>query len=453
MSVSSVKNLNGETFSAVQDTSLTEFVQTNSASWGQGGGTTYTGDAQGALDEVYANSGVWLTAHQDISNLLPKSESANYYPMTGNPSGFLTAHQSLSNYVSKSDTSVAVGLQNSASYSFAQGERCSATYYSFAQGYSNSAYSTSLAQGITNSAYNASLAQGTDNTAYNASIAQGGDNYAANKSQAFGNGTKATNSGMAIGTYNKTYSAAFVVGNGNFKYRSDSFIIYHDGSVSAAGKISANGVELGAGGGAGNPEVESYVQTNSANIDDTVTSYQTNSGTFLTAHQAISAEEWNSNYETVNTNSGVWGGSALPISAGPGIDVQLENNKLVFSAIPNETVIYTGVYDTTTTSIVCDEPLTSFENVKVLWQHQNKTCDWSEYPTTLNQWYKNLGRSDNGASLVSFFTIWETNNNEAHFYNSWYFHVPTGTMTWTFGATGLNEVKPIKVVGINRIGG
>jgi hypothetical protein len=155
----------------------------------------------------------------------------------------------------------------------------------------------------------------------------------------------------------------------------------------------------------------------------------------------------------VQTNSGAWGGSALPISAGPGIDVQLENDKLVFSAIPNETVIYTGVYDTTTTSIVCDEPLTSFENVKVLWQHQNKTCDWSEYPTTLNQWYKNLGRSDNGTSLVSFFTIWNTNNNEAHFYNSWYFHVPTGTMTWTFGATGLNEVKPIKVVGINRIGG
>lgn len=36
-------------------------------------------------------SGDFLTAHQDISNLMPKSESANFYPMTGNPSGFLTA--------------------------------------------------------------------------------------------------------------------------------------------------------------------------------------------------------------------------------------------------------------------------------------------------------------------------------------------------------------------------
>ena len=36
-------------------------------------------------------SGDFLTAHQDISNLMPKSESANFYPMTGNPSMFLTA--------------------------------------------------------------------------------------------------------------------------------------------------------------------------------------------------------------------------------------------------------------------------------------------------------------------------------------------------------------------------
>ena len=38
MNVSSVKNLNGEVFSAVQDASLTNVVQTNSAQWAQGGG-------------------------------------------------------------------------------------------------------------------------------------------------------------------------------------------------------------------------------------------------------------------------------------------------------------------------------------------------------------------------------------------------------------------------------
>lgn len=38
MNVSSVKNLNGEVFSAVQDASLTNVVQSNSAQWAQGGG-------------------------------------------------------------------------------------------------------------------------------------------------------------------------------------------------------------------------------------------------------------------------------------------------------------------------------------------------------------------------------------------------------------------------------
>ena len=32
------------------------------------GGNPFTGDVQGALDEVYTNSSIWLTAHQDLSN-------------------------------------------------------------------------------------------------------------------------------------------------------------------------------------------------------------------------------------------------------------------------------------------------------------------------------------------------------------------------------------------------
>ena len=37
-----------------------------------------------------AVSGSFITAHQDISNKMDKSESANFYPMTSNPSGFAT---------------------------------------------------------------------------------------------------------------------------------------------------------------------------------------------------------------------------------------------------------------------------------------------------------------------------------------------------------------------------
>ena len=149
----------------------------------------------------------------------------------------------------KSD-SLSQGINNSANnYSLAQGSTNSSNSFSLAQGSNNSANRYSLAQGQGNSAYIYSLAQGYHNSADNYSIAQGQWNYASNCSQAFGYYTSATNSGMAIGVFNKNTSAAFVVGNGTWSNHSDAFIIYRDGSVSAAGKISANGVELGAGGG------------------------------------------------------------------------------------------------------------------------------------------------------------------------------------------------------------
>lgn len=174
------------------------------------------------------------------------------------------------------------GTNNSAlTTSFAQGSANRARYDSFAQGNSNSAFSQSLAQGHYNSADDGSFAQGKYNTAYSHSFTQGANNYADNNamaqggdntakyfSQALGfglsiqgsrgsiDGTDYVSGGLAIGTYNQTSSnVAFVVGNGHTNgvgeepTRSDAFLIYPDGSVSAAGKISANGVELGAGGG------------------------------------------------------------------------------------------------------------------------------------------------------------------------------------------------------------
>lgn len=97
-------------------------VTINNSALAGGGGeyTPYTGDAQGALDQVYANSAIWLTAHQDLSDYATTAEletnvkfildevatkldatafkPEEFYPMEGNPSGFLTAHQDLSNY-------------------------------------------------------------------------------------------------------------------------------------------------------------------------------------------------------------------------------------------------------------------------------------------------------------------------------------------------------------------
>jgi hypothetical protein len=143
--------------------------------------------------------------------------------------------------------------------------------------------------------------------------------------------------------------------------------------------VNANSGDWGQGGG-GNPEVESYVQTNSANIDDTVTSYQTNSGTFLTAHQAISAEEWNDCYDNVNTNSGAWGGSALPISARDGIDLEIDNNILYIgaSALSDDVA---NKLDTTAFSDVSATFLTAHQDISNL---MPKSESANFYPMTGN---------------------------------------------------------------------
>lgn len=54
-----------QTISANEWNDCYDTVQTNSASWA--GGSTYTGDAQGALDEVYTNSGNWNDTYTNVS--------------------------------------------------------------------------------------------------------------------------------------------------------------------------------------------------------------------------------------------------------------------------------------------------------------------------------------------------------------------------------------------------
>lgn len=74
------------------------------------------------------------------------------------------------------------------------------------------------------------------------------------------------------------------------------------------------------------------VQTNSGNWQD-ITAYQNASGSYLTSHQAISAEEWNSNYDTVNTNSGNWDRiNALSGYSANGWSIISQNRLIIASA-------------------------------------------------------------------------------------------------------------------------
>lgn len=70
-----------------------------------------------------------------------------------------------------------------------------------------------------------------------------------------------------------------------------------------------------------------------ANKLDT-TAFSDVSGTFLTAHQPISADEWNDVYNTVNINSGSWTGSesspTASVDSNGSIDIVSSNNTVYF---------------------------------------------------------------------------------------------------------------------------
>lgn len=72
----------------------------------------------------------------------------------------------------------------------------------------------------------------------------------------------------------------------------------------------------------------------------------------------------NSTIDNVSANSGVWGGSALPISAGPGIKFEMVDNTLVAST--DETLLFSGSNAWGYGTITLSESLKNFKRIKVL---------------------------------------------------------------------------------------
>lgn len=219
-------------------------VTGNSAVISVNAGTSYTGDAQGALDEVYTNSGNWNTVTDKLNTTAFSTVSGN----------FLTAHQALPN-----------------------------------SGNWDSTYTT----------------VSTNSADWNSAAAMNELPVSAGE-------------GMDIQNV-----------DGNIVFSCTG------GSV-PEGVLVESGLEYNA-----NNEISGY------------------SGSAF-AQPSISAAEWNSNYETVNTNSGTWGGAALPISAGPGVKVELTDGKLLFST--DETVLYDGVQ---TFSATLNESIKNFDKILI----------------------------------------------------------------------------------------
>lgn len=156
--------------------------------------------------------------------------------------------------------------------------------------------------------------------------------------------------------------------------------------------------------------------------------------------------------ETVIENSGAWGGAGLPISAGPGIKVALENGTLVVSN--DETVLWEGsIYDTNASASLSE----SYKNFNILGisyniQEASNISGYVEVPTAGSVWnVSHAWASFTDATFGTFFSNLTANSDTTLSVNKhmhWY--VPNNATTINRGNNGL-VIR--KIVGINRISG
>lgn len=166
----------------------------------------------------------------------------------------------------QSAVNIAIGYANSAAdHAAALINVCTAENYAFAAGHANSAIDNSVAFCRNTSAKFYSFGFGHLNHVENYSYAFGRDLHYEGQ---WANGSQY--GAFVIGGWNATTSYAttadapvFIIGNGENGRRSDGFIVYRDGDVTAAGKISANGMF------AVSTDATLFGQSRIANVGDT----------------------------------------------------------------------------------------------------------------------------------------------------------------------------------------
>ena len=115
----------------------------------------------------------------------------------------------------------------------------------------------------------------------------------------------------------------------------------------------------------------------------------------------------------VQTNSASWGGSALPISAGPGIKVNLVDNTLVFSN--DETIIFNGDVSGQITDFNTNEQINNFEKLDVYYCCNDDGL--SLLGGNITTYDTNVLTAQNQISLGGTYTI---SNGYTCFYNLYY---------------------------------
>ena len=360
MNVSSVKNLNGEVLSAVQDASLTNVIQTNSGNWQditayQNASATYLTEVSIPVSAVWQD--VSTTVHINSAQWTEGGGAISSYTTTLSPYGngvinslnekFISAF--LSQSADESKFAYNANSAKSANYAQAVNE----TYLEnkgFARNLSSEYGTVSIVHNNIIESTNSAIVRTIGNEGFASAFERRSIGPEGNGIVTYRWDKSLPNTIIAINfpwskneilTYsaNTNLTGEIVLPNGEntqtinipnateFKVWANNWVAVSKVVVSAdnqyetvvgelawtsalptyeydtnTNKISAiNGSALAGG----NTEVESYVVTNSASIDDTV--------------------------NNVTTNSGVWGGSALPISAGPGINLSMVDGVLVIS--------------------------------------------------------------------------------------------------------------------------
>lgn len=373
--------------------SVVETVSSNSASWTGTGSCLWTANPDdsfmGGISGVSANNsalsmGTDNTAtHSAIAIGLANNSAHNEAVAIGisNTAGWYGVSLGMKNFASTDGISI--------------GTRNSGNAETYAIGYRNSGKPNAMMFGYMNTADGTAIGYRNNVTGGGVALAYQG---------------RMSGNGLVLGKYNlRSADSILVIGNGTGdNARSDVLFIDNSGGLSALGKISANGVELGAGGGSYTGDVqialdEVYSQSSIWNtvgdkLDTTATgnfyltsnpsgfitdsdiankldttAFSTVSGSFLTAIPSdvvttgdlTASSNWDSTYNTVYTYSSTWtgGGTArpvLPISAGPGVKMDVVNDVLVFSN--DETVLWTGTrYFTNSGTWQLSESINNFE--------------------------------------------------------------------------------------------
>lgn len=443
MNVSSVKNLNGEVFSAVQDASLTNVVQTNSGNWQDI--TAYQNNSAS-----YQLSGNYIpyTAYDDSNTAFETNSglSINRFGEGGLYNTLLSPNTIQMSFVASptlyywailSDTSLK--FETSSDSAYVDKEKIhtwdSASYYiqnisanwddvsttvqtnsaSWAEEVISS-YTTATIEGI--NAINS--LNGKPLISFRTQSAQ--EAGTANKARYDYDGNNLAddhNSLTALNNVVQTNSAQWAE-QPTYEYDISNKISAINGSAIAGGDEFPASAD----------EAVQYVQTNSAGIDDTV--------------------------NNVQTNSGAWGGSALPISAGPGVKVNLVDNTLVFSN--DETVLFTTADINKTTAFTLTEPLTSFEkvrfeitgytNVYAENTHQTPSANNEEITTCFTYYCK----SSDGNPLQMMMGTYSSNDGLNYgVARSKFLYMSNDGTTWNGNTTDGPHIQ--KIVGINRIAG